>query len=340
MSGKKEKQARALKQENLQAVELQRQQIYEYARRETELMRNPMYQYNRLLKAILAKGEEREDRTGVGTKSIFAPNAFTFDLQAGFPLVSIKKTSLKMIAIELLWMLSGSTNIAALKEQGCNIWNAWADENGDLGAIYGKQWRATKAYTENLNETEYIGSIRTPHGKNDVYQTPNDSHYYIDQISELIEGLKHNPSSRRHVVSAWNVSQLKEMRLHPCHFCFQCYVENAGKDNAKLNLSVVLRSSDAFLGLPYNIAQYALLTHILARAANLQVGTLRVIFSGDVHLYSNHIEQATQIVARVPKSMPNLVILTENTHFDGYKAEDFVLEGYEHWGVVKGDVAV
>lgn len=316
MSGKKEKQARALKQENLQAVELQRQQIYEYARRETELMRNPMYQYNRLLKAILAKGEEREDRTGVGTKSIFAPNALTFDLQAGFPLVSIKKTSLKMIAIELLWMLSGSTNIATLKEQGCNIWNAWADENGDLGAIYGKQWRATKADAE------------------------NNPHYYIDQISELIEGLKHNPSSRRHVVSAWNVSQLKQMRLHPCHFCFQCYVENVGKDNAKLNLSVVLRSSDAFLGLPYNIAQYALLTHILARAANLQVGTLRVIFSGDVHLYSNHIEQATQIVARVPKSMPNLVILTENTHFDGYKAEDFALEGYEHWGVVKGDVAV
>jgi len=277
--------------------------LAEEIKRRATLMAMPMFQYNMLLAKILDKGVEKKDRTGVGTLSIFAPTPLSFDLSKGFPLVGIKFTSLKNIAVELLWLLSGSTNIKPLNEQGCHIWDEWADEHGELGNIYGAQWRGTSG------------------GK--------------DQIAELVEALIANPEGRRHVVSAWNVEQLNTMALHPCHYSFQCYVANGA-----LSLSVTLRSSDVFLGLPYNIASYALLTHILARAAGLEVGELRVIFTGDAHLYSNHLELARQIVAKTPPKMPNLIIDTQNSKFDAYKASDFKVEDYTHLGVLRAPVAV
>jgi len=267
---------------------------------------NPMLQYNQLLLSIMQYGVQRQDRTGVGTVSLFAPSQLRFNLSKGLPLVGVKKVSFKNIVTELLWIIKGDTNTKFLKDNKCTIWDEWADENGDLGKIYGYQWRKANG---------------------------------IDQIKNLIQGLKTDPFSRRHIVSAWNVSELKEMALTPCHHLFQCYVTKAKEGKDLLSLHLSQRSADTFIGLPYNIASYAILTELLARAAGLRAGEL-IISLGDAHIYANHIDQCKEIANRMPPPMPTLKINTENTDIDNYEIADFELVGYTHLGIVKGDVAV
>lgn len=265
------------------------------------------YQYAELLKEILANGKVRKDRTGVGTISTFSPSKLVFDLQQGFPLLSLKKVSLKNIATELIWMLKGDTNIEYLHQHNCKIWDDWADGEGNLGKIYGHQWR-------NL-----AGN---------------------DQMQTLVDNIKNDPFSRRLIVNAWNASELKEMSLTPCHCFFQCYV-----DEGKLDLSVMLRAADFFIGTPYNIAQYALLTHILARATGLRVGRLIVNFVGDAHIYLNHLKQVEELLSRcndktMYDDMPTLVINTENTVFDKYEPNDFKVIGYDPLPAIHAPIAV
>jgi len=271
---------------------------------------NPMYQYQELLQSILNYGQQREDRTGVGTVSLFAPAQMRFNLNKGFPLVGVKKVSLKNVAAELLWMLSGSTNTKDLKAilPSCKIWDAWADKDGDLGKIYGYQWRKADG---------------------------------IDQVAKLIAGIKGDPFSRRHIVNSWNVRDLPEMALTPCHNEFQCYVSKANDGGVNyLSLRVGVRSNDFFIGTPYNIAQYALLTHLIARATGLRVGELVYIATGDAHIYLAHLEQVKTLLQRTPPAMPKLIIKTDNTDIDGYNLNDFALDGYTHLGELKGEIAV
>jgi len=269
-------------------------------------MQTVNYQYAELLDQILTHGKERADRTGVGTISLFSPQRLEFNLQNGFPLLSLKKVSIKNIATELLWFLRGDTNTAYLHQHGCKIWDDWADENGDLGKIYGFQWR------------RLAGN---------------------DQIKSLIHNIKNDPFSRRLIVSAWNAEQLKDMNLTPCHCFFQCYV-----DSGKLDLKLVQRSWDVFLGAPYNIASYALLMHILARETGLFVGRL-IIEAGDAHIYKNHVSQVRELLERCNSHTqfrpdPTLLIATENTAFDGYEPTDFKLIGYNPLPPISAPVAV
>ena len=269
-------------------------------------MQTVNYQYAQLLDQILTHGKERNDRTGVGTISLFSPQKLEFDLQRGFPLLSLKKVSLKNIATELLWFLRGDTNTAYLHEHGCKIWDAWADADGNLGKIYGYQWR------------------RLPEN---------------DQIQTLINGIKNDPFSRRLIVNAWNAAELKDMNLTPCHCFFQCYV-----DCGYLHLKLVQRSWDVFLGAPYNIASYALLMHILARETGLFVGRL-IIEAGDAHIYKNHLPQVKELLSRCNshtqfQPQPALVFNTENTAFDGYAPSDFSLVGYNPLPAIHAPVAV
>ena len=269
-------------------------------------MQTVNYQYAELLKEILANGKVRNDRTGVGTISTFSPSKLVFDLQQGFPLLSLKKVSLKNIATELIWMLKGDTNTAYLHQHGCKIWDEWADADGNLGKIYGHQWRNLKGN---------------------------------DQIQSLIHNIKNDPFSRRLIVNAWNASDLKEMRLTPCHCFFQCYV-----DSGKLHLKLVQRSWDVFLGAPYNIASYALLMHILARETGLFVGRL-IIEAGDAHIYKNHLPQVEELLSRCNsytqfQPMPALVFNTENTQFDKYAPTDFSLVGYNPLPAIPAPVAI
>lgn len=268
-------------------------------------MENQMRQYTDLLGFVLANGEKRPDRTGVGTISVCAPNPMRFDLQKGFPIVGIKKTLWKKAFIELLWFLSGSTSIKPLNDQNVKIWDEWA-KDGELGPIYGHQWRKWNA-----------------------------GYYKIDQITNLINALKADPYSRRHLVNAWNVGDLEYMGLPPCHYSFQCYVNS----NNELNLQVMLRSSDIFLGLPFNIAQYGLLCHLLANECGYTAGVLTIIFTGDVHLYQNHIQQARQIHQHRVPPMPQIFITKGVGIFD-IKIEDITIAGYEHLGFVGGEVAI
>ena len=264
-----------------------------------------MKQYLDLLRHIYTDGVVKTDRTGVGTKSIFGWQS-RYDLSEGFPLLTTKKVHLKSIIYELLWFLSGSTNIGYLKEHGVSIWDEWADENGDLGPVYGHQWR----------------SWPTPDGGS------------IDQISKLIDTIKNNPNSRRMLVSAWNVAEVDSMALPPCHCLFQFYVAEG-----KLSCQLYQRSADTFLGVPFNIASYALLTMMIAQVCGLQPGEF-IHTTGDTHLYLNHLEQAALQLSREPRPLPRMVINPEVKDIFSFKYEDFTLEGYDPWPAIKAPVAV
>lgn len=264
-----------------------------------------MKQYLQLLDTIIKKGVEKQDRTGTGTLSIFGYQ-MRFDLNEGFPLVTTKKLHLKSIIHELLWFLAGDTNVKYLQDNGVRIWNEWADEDGNLGHIYGYQWRSW----------------------------PSHDGWHIDQISNLISSLKNNPDSRRHLVSAWNVGELDRMNLPPCHILFQFYVANR-----KLSCQLYQRSADVFLGVPFNIASYALLTMMVARVTGLKPGDFVHTF-GDVHIYSNHIEQVKLQLTRKPYPLPQMKINPEVKSIFDFRYDDFTLENYISHPHIKGQVSV
>jgi thymidylate synthase len=264
-----------------------------------------MQQYLQLVQHIIDHGTEKTDRTGTGTKSCFGYQ-MRFNLAEGFPLVTTKKLHLKSIIHELLWFLKGDTNIQYLKDHGVRIWDEWADENGDLGPVYGKQWRS--------------------------WEAPNG--VVIDQISDLIEQIKKTPDSRRLIVSAWNVGDLSKMALMPCHNMFQFYVADC-----KLSCQLYQRSADVFLGVPFNIASYALLTMMIAQVCDLQYGDFIHSF-GDVHLYNNHVEQANLQLSRKPFPLPTMKINPAVKDIFAFKYEDFTLENYECHPAIKAPVAV
>nr|WP_321487265.1 thymidylate synthase [uncultured Draconibacterium sp.] len=264
-----------------------------------------MRQYLDLLETILEKGATKEDRTGTGTISRFG-HQMRFDLNEGFPMVTTKKLHLKSIIYELLWFLQGDTNVKYLQDNGVRIWNEWADDNGDLGHIYGYQWRS--------------------------WPTPDGGH--IDQISQVIDAIKNNPDSRRHLVSAWNVGELDKMNLPPCHILFQFYVANG-----KLSCQLYQRSADVFLGVPFNIASYALLTMMVAQVCDLEPGDFVHTF-GDVHIYSNHVEQVKLQLTREPYPLPQMKINPDVKSIFDFKFEDFELIGYQSHPHIKGAVAI
>jgi len=264
-----------------------------------------MHQYLDFMRHVYEHGTVKTDRTGTGTRSVFGYQ-MRFDLQEGFPLVTTKKLHLKSIIHELIWFLAGSTNIGYLKEHGVSIWDEWADANGDLGPIYGFQWRS--------------------------WPTPDGGH--IDQISQLIEQIRNNPDSRRLIVSAWNVSDIPRMKLPPCHAFFQFYVADG-----KLSCQLYQRSADIFLGVPFNIASYALLTHMVAEQTGLQVGDF-VWTGGDCHLYSNHFEQVQEQLSRKPFPLPKLQLKRKPDSIFDYRYEDIEIVGYECHPAIKAPVAV
>lgn len=264
-----------------------------------------MRQYLDLMKHVLEHGAHKGDRTGTGTLSVFGAQ-LRFDLGAGFPLLTTKKVHLKSIVHELLWFLKGDTNIKHLRDNGVTIWDEWADANGDLGPVYGYQWRSWPA----------------PDGR------------HIDQISQLIEQIGKNPDSRRLIVSAWNVADLDKMALMPCHAFFQFYVANG-----RLSCQLYQRSADLFLGVPFNIASYALLTMMVAQVCKLEPGDFVHTF-GDTHLYLNHLEQAREQLARSPRQLPAMRLNPAVTGLFDFKYEDFTLEGYDPHPVIKAPIAV
>jgi thymidylate synthase len=264
-----------------------------------------MQQYLGLLKHILDNGVHKTDRTGTGTQSVFGYQV-RFDLQNGFPLVTTKKVHMKSIIHELLWFLQGETNIAYLKENGVRIWDEWADENGELGPVYGKQWRSWE-------------------GKDGKV---------VDQISDLVAQIKKSPDSRRLIVNAWNVADLPEMALMPCHTMFQFYVANG-----KLSCQLYQRSADVFLGVPFNIASYALLTMMIAQVCDLEPGEFIHTF-GDVHIYNNHMEQVNLQLSREPFPLPTMKLNPAKKNIFDFKFEDFTLENYQSHPPIKAPVAV
>lgn len=264
-----------------------------------------MRQYLDFMRHVYEHGNEKTDRTGTGTRSVFG-HQMRFDLQAGFPLLTTKKLHIRSIVYELLWFLKGDTNIKYLKDHGVSIWDEWADQNGDLGHIYGYQWRS--------------------------WPTPNGGH--IDQISQLVQQIKATPDSRRLIVSAWNVADIPQMKLPPCHALFQFYVADG-----KLSCQLYQRSADIFLGVPFNIASYALLTHMMAQQTGLEVGEF-IWTGGDCHLYSNHMEQVQEQLTRTPKSLPQLIIKRKPDSIFDYEFEDFEIVNYEPYPGIKAPVAV
>ncbi|MGH1404939.1 MAG: thymidylate synthase [Rhodomicrobiaceae bacterium] len=268
-----------------------------------------MRQYLDLLTLISNEGITRDDRTKTGTRSIFG-HQMRFDLSEGFPVLTTKKLHLKSIIHELLWFLKGETNISYLKEHGVSIWDEWADENGDLGPVYGSQWRSWPAPTK------------------------DDPNRTIDQIEQLVTSLKTNPTSRRHIVSAWNPAEVDDMALPPCHCLFQFYVADG-----KLSCQLYQRSADIFLGVPFNIASYALLTMMLAQVTGLKPGDF-VHTLGDAHLYLNHLEQTELQLSRTPKSLPTMKMNSAVTDLFAFKYEDFELVGYDAEPSIKAPIAV
>ena len=264
-----------------------------------------MKQYLELLDRILTEGVKKEDRTGTGTVSIFG-NQMRFNLEEGFPLLTTKKLHIKSIIYELLWFLRGDTNIKYLKEHGVSIWDEWADENGELGPVYGHQWRSW----------------------------PDENGGTIDQIENVVNMIKNNPDSRRMIVSAWNVAEVERMALPPCHTMFQFYVANG-----RLSLQLYQRSADTFLGVPFNIASYALLLQMMAQVTGLKAGDF-IHTTGDTHLYLNHIEQARLQLTRTPRPLPRMVINPDVKDIFDFRYEDFQLEGYDPWPHIKAAVSV
>ena len=264
-----------------------------------------MKQYLDLLHRILEEGVKKSDRTGTGTLSVFG-HQMRFNLEEGFPLLTTKKLHLRSIIYELLWFLQGDTNVKYLQEHGVRIWNEWADENGDLGHIYGYQWRSWP---------DYKGG-------------------FIDQIQEAVDTIKHNPDSRRIIVSAWNVGDLGNMNLPPCHAFFQFYVANG-----KLSLQLYQRSADTFLGVPFNIASYALLLMMMAQVTGLKAGDF-VHTLGDTHIYKNHLEQVKLQLTREPRPLPRMKLNPDVKSIFDFKFEDFTLEDYNPWPLIAGAVSV
>lgn len=264
-----------------------------------------MRQYLQLLGDVLANGTDRPDRTGTGTRSLFGYQ-LRFDLSDGFPLLTTKKLHVRSIIYELLWFLRGDTNIGYLKEHGVRIWDEWADENGDLGPVYGSQWRSW------------------PDGRGGT----------IDQIDRVVESIRTKPDSRRHIVTAWNPAEIEDMALPPCHCLFQFYVADG-----KLSCQLYQRSADVFLGVPFNIASYALLTHMMAQVTGLEPGDFIHSF-GDVHLYSNHFEQAREQLSRTPRPLPRLKINPERDDIFAFQFGDFEILGYDPHPHIKAEVAV
>ncbi|MGJ8514151.1 thymidylate synthase [Carnimonas bestiolae] len=264
-----------------------------------------MKPYLELMQRVLAEGTRKSDRTGTGTLSVFG-HQMRFNLADGFPLITTKKLHLRSIIHELLWFLKGDTNIAYLKENGVRIWDEWADENGDLGPVYGYQWRSWPA----------------PDGR------------HIDQISTLLDSIQRTPDSRRLLVSAWNPALVDEMALPPCHALFQFYVADG-----KLSCQLYQRSADIFLGVPFNIASYALLTHMIAQVCNLEVGDF-VHTLGDAHLYLNHLDQAREQLSRTPRPLPKLKLNPEITSLFDFRFDDIAIEGYDPHPHIKAEVAV
>ncbi|MDP2152101.1 MAG: thymidylate synthase [Methylotenera sp.] len=273
-----------------------------------------MKQYIDLVQHVLEHGNKKEDRTGTGTVSVFGYQ-MRFNLAEGFPLLTTKKVHLKSIIHELLWFLQGSTNIAYLKEHNVRIWDEWADENGNLGPVYGYQWRN--------------------------WPKPDGTH--IDQITQVVNAIKNNPDSRRLIVSAWNVADVDQMKLPPCHAFFQFYVAPAlpgeADQRSKLSCQLYQRSADIFLGVPFNIASYALLTMMVAQVCDLQLGDF-VHTLGDAHIYSNHMDQVNEQLQRELRSLPTMRINPDVKDIFGFKFEDFTLEGYDPHPAIKGQVAV
>jgi thymidylate synthase len=265
---------------------------------------HPEWQYLNLLRDILENGAERGDRTGTGTLGVFG-RQMRFDLSKGFPLLTTKKLHLRSIIVELLWFLRGETNIAWLKQNDVRIWDEWADAEGELGPVYGKQWRSWSA----------------PDGR------------VIDQIEKVVESLTRNPNSRRHIVTAWNPADVDDMALPPCHCLFQFFVADG-----KLSCQLYQRSADVFLGVPFNIASYALLTHMMAQVVGLEPGEFVHTF-GDAHLYLNHVEQAREQLSRTPRPLPRLTLTPRDDLF-AFTREDVTIEGYEPWPHIKAAVAV
>ena len=264
-----------------------------------------MKQYLDLVRHVMEHGVDKEDRTGTGTRSVFGYQ-LRCNLADGFPLLTTKKVHLKSIIYELLWFLRGDTNVRWLQEHGVRIWNEWADENGDLGPVYGSQWRAW----------------------------PDGHGGTIDQIAQVIDQIQNTPDSRRIMVSAWNVAQVPTMKLPPCHSLFQFYVADG-----KLSLQLYQRSADLFLGVPFNIASYALLLMMVAHVTGLEAGEFVHTF-GDAHIYRNHFDQIREQLAREPRPLPRMVLNPAVKSIDDYKFEDFTLEGYDPWPAIKGVVSV
>jgi thymidylate synthase len=266
--------------------------------------REPVQQYLDLLELVLKNGTRKQDRTGTGTLSIFG-HQMRFDLRAGFPAVTTKKLHLKSVVGELIWFLQGSTNVRWLQERGITIWDEWADENGELGPVYGSQWRSW----------------------------PTDGGH-IDQIARVVGSIRTNPDSRRHIVSAWNVAEVEQMALPPCHTMFQFYVAEG-----RLSCQLYQRSADVFLGVPFNIASYALLTHMVAQVTGLEVGEFIHTF-GDAHLYLNHVEQAELQLTRTPRPLPRLRLNPDRTELTDFEIADVELIGYDPHPAIKAPIAI
>ena len=269
-----------------------------------------MQTYLALLQDVLDNGELRSDRTGTGTLSVFGRQA-RFDLRQGFPALTTKKLHLRSIIHELLWFLKGDTNISYLKENGVRIWDEWADENGDLGPVYGQQWRSWE----------------------------RDDGSTVDQIETLIRDLKERPASRRHIVSAWNVGKIDQMALPPCHLLFQFYVHGVGTEKPGLSCQLYQRSADLFLGVPFNIASYALFTMMIAQVCGFEARDFVHTF-GDLHLYKNHLDQARQQLERTPGPLPQMQINPKITHIDRFTYDDFELKDYNAQPHIKAQVSV
>lgn len=289
-----------------------------------------MKQYLDLLKHIIENGVEKDDRTGTGTISTFGYQ-MRFDMKDGFPLVTTKKMFTRGVIEELLWFISGSTNKKVLQEKDVHIWDQWGDdETGELGPIYGHQWRHWDTQNQPMYHETAKGVFVSDMTLSQFKKIPK----YIDQLKEAIETIKTNPDSRRIIVSSWNVAQIDQMALPPCHCFFQFYVVNG-----KLSLQLYQRSADAFLGVPFNIASYALLLMMVAQVTGLEAGEF-IHTLGDAHIYKNHIEQVKMQLQREPYALPRMVINPEVKDIDGFKAADFKLEGYQCHPAIKGEVSV